>query len=130
VGFPGTIYHVLNRGNYRQDLFETAGATQAFVDRLWEACDQAKWRLHAYCLMKNHSHLAIETLSSNLVEADRKVGLARWIMSITRVSNRWLTDRLSIGAPNGVSRYCLECREGRRTSAVRCFNRLTTNIRG
>ncbi len=41
--FPGAIYHVLNRGNYRQDLFETAGAAQAFVDCLWEVCKQTKW---------------------------------------------------------------------------------------
>ena len=66
--FPGAIYHVLNRGNYRQDLFETAGAAQAFVDCLWEVCEQAKWKLHAYCLMKNHYHLAIETPNGNLVE--------------------------------------------------------------
>jgi len=323
VEFPGAIYHVLNRGNYRQDLFETAGAAQAFVDCLWEACDQAKWKLHAYCLMKNHYHLAIETPSGNLVEgvhwlqstygnrfnrfrgergrafqgryqaiivqpglrlfnlacyihlnpvraglvgmdrlsefrwssfrtfmktkpearpkalgtcewlsklsgsgetpagwslyerhlaelanrddlrknaefdsmchgwvlgspeyrqelvqnfekqtiakdwggkelaeindirweaqlrqglgelgktraeataspksADWKVGLARWLKSTTRVSNRWLTDRLQMGAPDGVSRYCSECRQGGRPSAARCFDRLTTNIRG
>jgi len=68
VEFPGAIYHVLNRGNYRLDLFETAGAAQAFVDCLWEVCDQAKWKLHAYCLMRNHYHMAIETPSGNLVE--------------------------------------------------------------
>ena len=321
--FPGAIYHVLNRGNYRQDLFETAGAAQAFVDCLWEVCEQTKWKLHAYCLMKNHYHLAIETPNGNLVEgvhwlqstygnrfnrfrnehgrafqgrykailvepgvrlfnvacyihlnpvraglvdverledfrwsslktflkskpearpkalgrcawlsqlsqtgdspegwrqyaqhlvalstrddlqkeaefdsmdqgwvlgspeyrqelvqtleektlakdwggkelaeinevrweaqvkqglrelekttadiistakaADWKVGLARWMKTTTRVSNRWLTERLNMGAPDGVSRYCTECRDGRRPAAAGYFDRLTTNIRG
>jgi len=31
VEFPGAIYLGLTRGNHRQDLFETAGAVQAFV---------------------------------------------------------------------------------------------------
>lgn len=48
VEFPGAIYHVLNRGNSRQELFETAGAAQAFVDRQWEVCEQKKWKLHVY----------------------------------------------------------------------------------
>jgi hypothetical protein len=24
--YPGALYHVINRGNYRRDLFETVGA--------------------------------------------------------------------------------------------------------
>jgi putative transposase len=58
---------VLNRGNYRRDLFETAGAARAFVDCLGEACSRMDWRVHAYCVMRNHYHLALETPRGNLV---------------------------------------------------------------
>ena len=37
VEFEGAIYHVLNRGNYRRDLFLSAGEAQAFVTALKEA---------------------------------------------------------------------------------------------
>jgi REP element-mobilizing transposase RayT len=67
IEFAGAIYHVLNRGNYRSDLFETAGAAQAFLTCLGEACERMGWRVHAYCLMRNHYHLAVETPQGNLV---------------------------------------------------------------
>ena len=33
--FPGAIYHVLNRGNYRAFVFKTEGAKQAFEECLF-----------------------------------------------------------------------------------------------
>ena len=68
IEFAGAIYHVLNRGNYRADLFDTAGAAQAFVDCLFQTCERLGWRLHAYCVMRNHYHLAVETPQANLVD--------------------------------------------------------------
>ena len=65
--FPGACYHVLNRGNYRADLFATEGARRAFEQCLFEACTKSKWVLHAYVVMRNHYHLAIETPEGNLV---------------------------------------------------------------
>jgi putative transposase len=66
IEFAGACYHVLNRGNYRRDLFETAGAAEAFVDCLGEVCERMGWQLHAYCVMRNHYHLALETPRGNL----------------------------------------------------------------
>lgn len=65
--FPGACYHVLNRGNYRSDLFATDGAKGAFEQCLFDACTKSKWLLHAYVVMRNHYHLAIETPEGNLV---------------------------------------------------------------
>jgi len=55
VGF----YTVLNRGNYRADLFRTEKTKTAFLPCLEEACGKPGGRVHAWCLMSNHSHLAI-----------------------------------------------------------------------
>ena len=67
IVFAGAIYHVLNRGNYRADLFDSAGAAQAFIECLFQTCERMGWRLHAFCLMRNHYHLAVETPQGNLV---------------------------------------------------------------
>lgn len=67
IQFPGAIYHVINRGNYRQDVFGTAGAAHAFLATLGEAAALFRWRVHAYVVMRNHFHLALETPEPNLV---------------------------------------------------------------
>ena len=60
------MYHVINRGNYRQPVFSTAGAAAAFEETLWASLVRFDWRLHAYTLMNNHFHLALETPLPNL----------------------------------------------------------------
>lgn len=68
IQFPGAIYHVINRGNYRRDLFLSPAEAQAFLAAVREAQSLMGWRVHAYALMRNHYHLAIETPEPNLVE--------------------------------------------------------------
>ena len=61
---------MISRGNYRKELFEdrTAGA---FEKTLFEACAKCGWLLHAYVIMSNHYHMAVETPEANLVEGMR-----------------------------------------------------------
>jgi putative transposase len=66
VQFEGARYHVINRGNYRKDLFLTHRTSDAFSQVLFEACDRFSWKLHAYVLMSNHYHLCLETPQANL----------------------------------------------------------------
>ena len=68
IEYGGAIYHVINRGNYRRDLFETVGAAEAFLRVLFEATGRFGWKIHAYVLMCNHFHLAVETPQPNLVQ--------------------------------------------------------------
>jgi REP element-mobilizing transposase RayT len=68
IQFEGAIYHVINRGNYRRDIFEDPRAIQAFERCLFEAAEQFGWQFHAYALMRNHYHLALETPRTNLPE--------------------------------------------------------------
>ncbi|HEX7631316.1 MAG TPA: transposase [Lacunisphaera sp.] len=65
--FPGACYHVINRGNYRADVFKTNGARMAFESCLFDACRKSGWQLHAFVIMRNHFHLAVETPAGNLV---------------------------------------------------------------
>ena len=66
VEFTGACYHVINRGNYRRTLFSDAGAAAAFERTLSEAALRFRWRLHAYVIMRNHFHLAVELTEPNL----------------------------------------------------------------
>ena len=63
----GGVYHVINRGNYRQDLFINDGAHEAFERCLFEACQECGWVLEGFCVMTNHFHLVIRTPNGNLV---------------------------------------------------------------
>ncbi|MCW5550350.1 MAG: transposase [Opitutaceae bacterium] len=65
--FPGACYHIINRGNYRADIFRTEGAQAAFEGCVFEACVKSGWLLHAFVIMSNHYHLALETPAGNLV---------------------------------------------------------------
>jgi len=75
IEFPGAIYHVLNRGNYRNWIFKTDGAKKSFTECLCEISKTSDWLLHGWCLMGNHYHLALETPRGNLVEG------MRWLQS-------------------------------------------------
>lgn len=66
IEYPGAIYHVINRGNYRWDVFGSPGAAQAFVTVLEEAVKRYEWELGAYVVMRNHFHLAVRTPHPNL----------------------------------------------------------------
>jgi len=68
IEYPGALHHVINRGNYRRDVFDSVGAAEAFLDTLFQAADKFGWRVHAYVLMRNHFHLAVETPEPNLGE--------------------------------------------------------------
>ena len=83
--FPGACYHVINRGNYRADIFQTEGAKKAFEACLFEACAKSGWVLHAHVLMSNHYHLALETPGGNLVAG------MHWLQPIAGVRLRILT---------------------------------------
>lgn len=62
------VYHVINRGNYRFDLFRSDRTKAAFLKCLSEACERTGWWVHAWCIMSNHYHLALSTPRANLAE--------------------------------------------------------------
>ncbi len=75
VQYPGAIYHIMNRGDRRENIYVDDVDRQDFLKTLAEACQKTSWQMHAYCLMKNHFHLVVETPNANLVEG------MRWFLS-------------------------------------------------
>ena len=59
IEYPGAMYHVMNRGDQREDIFRDDEDRQRLLATLGEACGKTEWQVHAYCLMRNHFHLAL-----------------------------------------------------------------------
>lgn len=57
VQVPGGIYHVMSRGDQRDDIFFDDADRHDFIKTLAEVCQKADWQVHAFCLMRNHYHL-------------------------------------------------------------------------
>ncbi len=58
--FPGAFYHVILRGNAGNKTFFSDEDARRFLLLLQEGVEKYKHRIHAYCLMTNHIHLAIQ----------------------------------------------------------------------
>jgi len=54
VHFPGALYHVISRGNQRQDIFLDDQDLNTFLSDLSEYKIRYPFHLYAYSLMKNH----------------------------------------------------------------------------
>jgi REP element-mobilizing transposase RayT len=61
------MYHVMSRGDQRDDIFLGDVDRHDFIKTLAEACEKTGWQVHAFCLMRNHYHLVLETPNANLV---------------------------------------------------------------
>ncbi len=55
----GLIYHVINRGNNRQTVFDSDGDYRAFLKAIADLKERRQFDLYGYCLMGNHIHLLI-----------------------------------------------------------------------
>lgn len=75
VEFEGAVYHVMCRGDRKEDIFEDPFDHQRFLETMGQVCARTGWRIHAFVLMRNHYHWLLETPQPNLV-----VGM-RWFQT-------------------------------------------------
>jgi REP element-mobilizing transposase RayT len=76
IEYPGAIYHVINRGDRQEDIFRDDEDRHRFISTLGETCQKTRWQVHAWCLMRNHFHLVIETPEANLVAG------MKWLLGV------------------------------------------------
>src|SRR5262245_9011019 len=67
IQYPGAIYHIMNRGDRREPIFQDDFDRERFLETLGEVCGKTGWKVLGYCLMMNHFHLVVETPMPNLV---------------------------------------------------------------
>jgi putative transposase len=88
IEFPGARYHIMSRGDHREPIFLSDEDRIRFLETLGEACEKTGWQIHAYCLMPNHFHLALETPQPNLVAG------MKWLLGTYTIRHN-ATHRLS-----------------------------------
>src|SRR5215510_7532275 len=112
----GVVYHVLNRGNARMQLFDTPADYEAFERVLAEAHERVAMRTLAYCVMPNHWHLVLWP---------REDGeLSRFMAWVTLThTQRWHAHRHTTGSghlfqgrfkPRVWCQTCLSCKTSRK----------------
>ncbi len=78
----GEVYHIYQRGNYKQEVFYTEVQLITYLQRLNLLAERYLVRVHAFCLMSNHIHF--------LVEARRKDGISRFMQHLQAYHARWI----------------------------------------
>ena len=68
IEYEGARYHVMSRGDRKEDIVNGDEDRRMFVKTLGEAAGYAGWEVHAYCVMRNHFHLVVETPKPTLVK--------------------------------------------------------------
>ena len=87
----GIIYHVLNRANGRQVIFDKPQDYQTWENVLLEAQEQVPVRILSYCVMPNHWHLVLWPRHDG--ELSRFMG---WL-TLTH-TQRWHAHHHSVGS--------------------------------
>jgi REP element-mobilizing transposase RayT len=60
IEIEGGLYHVITRGNDRQNIFHSPDDHAKFLSLLTRIKEILPFYLYAYCMMTNHVHLLIE----------------------------------------------------------------------
>ena len=79
VEYPGAMYHVMSRGDRREDIFLADVDRQDFLKPLAAAGQKTNGPVPAYCLRPNHYQLVVETPAPYLV-----AGMA-WLQSTNTI---------------------------------------------
>jgi REP element-mobilizing transposase RayT len=68
IEFEGAIYHVMTRGNARQDIVHDDEDRTRLLSDLERTVNRFDWELLAFVIMSNHLHLLVKTPRPNLAK--------------------------------------------------------------
>jgi putative transposase len=71
IQFKGAVYHVMARGDRRENIIGGDKDRKMFIETFGEACEKTGWLVYAWVLMSNHYHLVFQTPQANLVAGMR-----------------------------------------------------------
>lgn len=66
VQYPGAIYHVMARGNGRQDIVRDDADRDRLQQELGRAAVRCGWLVYAFVILSNHLHVVLKTPQANL----------------------------------------------------------------
>ena len=70
------IYHVMIRGNRKQDIFLEDDDRFKFIKVLKKTKQKKEYMLYAYCLMNNHVHLLIKEKDEQLSQTMKRINVS------------------------------------------------------
>lgn len=73
IEIPKTIYHVISRGNNKNNIFLDDKDYHVFLKQILEVKSEKDFLLYAYCIMPNHFHLLIESIEKPLSNIMQKL---------------------------------------------------------
>ena len=73
IHYPDAWYHVMNRGRRAEAIFGGKKDYIAFIELLKVTGELWNLRISAYCLLKNHYHLLVQTPDANLSRCMRHI---------------------------------------------------------
>lgn len=81
IHVPGGLYHVMLRGNGGMEIFYDDADRYHFYQLLQEGVVRYGHRIHGFCLMNNHVHLAIQVADEPLSKIMQNLSFryTRWI---------------------------------------------------
>lgn len=86
IHYFNAMYHVMMRGNYRQNIFLNDDDRLYFYSLLEKAVEKFECKIHLFCLMNNHVHLVIEV---------KYVPLCKIIQSVSTAFAKYNNKRTS-----------------------------------
>jgi len=118
---------VLGSAAFKQELVKDHREKLAHADRLESSSREVRELLWSEALKQAMDRLR---KTGTDVEKDRKaapwkVAVAAQLKAVSNVTNGWLAERLKMGAPEGVSRYVTEMRNGRRQDAEKLSRKIS-----
>jgi len=85
IHLPGGVYHVMLRGNGGQEIFP-GDKDYAYLYGLFdEGTQRFGYRIHAFCCMPNHLHLAVQV---------GEIPLSRALQNVAFRYTRWINRRM------------------------------------
>lgn len=95
IYFPGAFYHAMLRGNDGKQIFFSNEDRKYFYFLLDEGIKRYQYRIHGFCLMSNHIHLAVQIGNVPLSKVMQNFGFryARYINRSQKKIGHLFQDR-------------------------------------
>lgn len=84
----GQYYHIIQRGNNKEQIFYSEGDYIYFLQILKEAGAKYPCQIYAYCLMPNHFHLLMSPLQNNSISNFMKFAGVKHVRYTNKRYNR------------------------------------------
>lgn len=81
------IYHIIERGNEKKDIFHDDADRIKFLKILQRNKEKYAYKVYAYCLMSNHVHLLIGSNGSDISQVMKSINVS-YVIYFNRKHNR------------------------------------------